>query len=272
MIFYFIGGFIVIVILYLLAIMPRMLNRPDIAPFKGQYYAHRGFHDNFSDAPENSLKAFELAAIKGYGIELDVQLTKDRIPVVFHDYSLKRVCGVNKKVKELTYEELKELKLFRSKERIPLLREALDLIHGRVPLIIELKIPYNPKDTCEKTDEILRKYRGVYCIESFNPLGLIWYKKKHPNILRGQLSTDYFKDKEKGNKFQFFLLQNLLLNFLAKPDFIAYHYIHGKKLSFWICTKVYKAHAFAWTIKSQEALVESQKNFKYFIFDSFIPE
>lgn len=271
MIYYILGGIILILILYLLAIMPRILHRPDITPFKGRYYAHRGLHNNTTDAPENSLKAFEIAVSSGYGIELDVQLTKDKIPVVFHDYSLKRVCGINCKVNELTYKEIKRFKLFNSNEGIPLLKEALELIHGRVPLIIELKIPYDPKDTCEKTDEILKKYKGLYCIESFNPLGLIWYKKKHPRIIRGQLSTDYFRDKEKGNRVQFFILQNLLMNFLAKPDFIAYHYIHGKKLSFVICTKIYKAHAFAWTIKSQEALVESRKKFQYFIFDSFIP-
>lgn len=271
MICYIAGGIVAVIILYLLAILPRMLHRPDITPFKGRYYAHRGLHNNGTNAPENSLKAFQLAISSGYGIELDVQLTKDKYPVIFHDYSLKRVCGVNRKVSELNYEEIKKLKLFRSNEGIPLLKEALDLINGRVPIIIELKIPYDPKDTCEKTDETLQYYRGLYCIESFNPLGLIWYKKKHPRIIRGQLSTDYFKDKEDGNKFQYFLLQNLLLNFLAKPDFIAYHYIHGKKLSFSICTKIYKAHAFAWTIKSQKALEESRKRFHYFIFDSFIP-
>ena len=73
--------------------MPRMMGRPDYAPLMGHYYAHRGLHDNETDAPENSMAAFRKAVDTGYGIELDVQLTKDRIPVVFHDESLKRVCG-----------------------------------------------------------------------------------------------------------------------------------------------------------------------------------
>lgn len=272
MIIYLMVVFLIIIILYLIAIMPRILHRPDISPFRERYYAHRGLHNNLSGVPENSLKAFESAVHGGYGIELDVQLSKDKIPVVFHDYTLKRVCGVNKKVNELTYQELEKLRLFSTGERIPLLQEALEVIDGRVPLIVELKIPYRPKDTCEKTDKILKKYKGVYCIESFNPLGLVWYKKKHPEVIRGQLSTDYFKDKEKGNRLKFFILQNLLLNFLTKPDFIAYHYIHWNNVSFRICTEIYKAHAFAWTIRSQKALEKSRKHFKFFIFDSFTPK
>lgn len=270
MISYLIGSFLIIIILYLFAIMPR-LQRPDITPFKGRYYAHRGLHNNASTAPENSLKAFELAIQKGYGIELDVQLSKDKVPVVFHDYTLKRVCKVDKKVDELTYKELRQLSLFSSTEKIPYLQEALDYIDGRVPIIVELKIPLKAETTCEKADKMLQKYKGVYCIESFNPLGLIWFKKKHPRIMRGQLSTNYFKDKKEGNKLHFFILQNLLLNFLTKPDFIAYRYIHWKNLSFQICTKIFNAYAFAWTIKSKKALEKSRKHFDFFIFDNFIP-
>ena len=70
---------LVIVVLYLLMIMPRMINRPDFTPFQGRLYAHRGLHDNETNAPENSLNAFQKAVDAGYGIELDVQLTKDAI-------------------------------------------------------------------------------------------------------------------------------------------------------------------------------------------------
>ena len=77
----------ILLVAYLIAIMPRMMGRPDYAPLMGHYYAHRGLHDNETDAPENSMAAFRKAVDAGYGIELDVQLTKDRIPVVFHDES-----------------------------------------------------------------------------------------------------------------------------------------------------------------------------------------
>ena len=70
---------------YLLLIMPRVNGGPDRSPFMEHYYAHRGFHDNNTDAPENSKPAFKAAVANGYGIELDVLLTKDNIPVVYHD-------------------------------------------------------------------------------------------------------------------------------------------------------------------------------------------
>ena len=90
--------------LYLFLIMPRIAGRPDASMLMGRDYAHRGLHDNKSDAPENSMAAFKKAVDAGYGIELDVQLTRDRIPVVFHDESLKRVCGVDGNVRDYTYE------------------------------------------------------------------------------------------------------------------------------------------------------------------------
>ena len=80
---------IVLVVIYLLMIMPRMTGKPDTAPFKEWLYAHRGLHDNASDAPENSMRAFQKAVDAGYGVELDIQLTKDHVPVVFHDFTLK---------------------------------------------------------------------------------------------------------------------------------------------------------------------------------------
>jgi len=262
----------VILILYLLAIMPKLHHNPDNIKFKGWLYAHRGLHNNRSNAPENSLKAFKLAIEGGYGIELDVQLTKDLVPVILHDYKLSRACHVDKKVEDLTYEEIKQYPLFKTKEKIPTFQEALAIIDGKVPLIIELKIPHNPDKLCEIVSLLLKDYKGVYCIESFNPYGLIWYKKHFPKVVRGQLATDFVKEDIEGDKFQFFLLKNLLLNFMTKPDFIAYQHVYRKVLSFTICRKLFRVRAVAWTIQSPIELNDNKKYFELFIFDSFIPK
>jgi glycerophosphoryl diester phosphodiesterase len=136
---------VLICILYLLAIMPNIRSRHDLGPWQVRYFAHRGLHNNNSEAPENSMAAFKLAVSHNYGIELDVQLSKDKVPVVFHDFNLKRACGVDKKVKDLTFAELQELTLFKSEERIPSLQSVLDMVNGQVPLIIEFKVEF--KDT-----------------------------------------------------------------------------------------------------------------------------
>lgn len=262
---------IFVLFLYLIAIMPRVRRRPDKTPFMGVLYAHRGLHDNGGDAPENSLKALEKAVDAGYGVELDVQLTKDKIPVVFHDFTLKRVCSAEGKVSDYTYEELQQFYLYSSRERIPKLADFLKLADGKVPLIVELKIEWTDVSVCAAADELLRDYKGVYCIESFNPLGLLWYKKNRSDIMRGQLS-DVFK-KEEGLKGPlYFALEHLLLNCVTKPDFIAYNHKYHRMPSRRLCRRLYRNLAVAWTIKSQQQLDARRKDFDLFIFDSFIPE
>lgn len=261
-----------ILVLYLLAIMPKLRRNPGLKDLDGWLYAHRGLHKNDSDAPENSLKAFRLAVEKNYGIELDVQLTKDKIPVVFHDYNLKRACGADLKVADCTYEELKQYRLFQSEERIPTFEEVLKLVAGKVPLIVELKIPWGPGPTCEAAAKLLGAYQGIYCIESFNPFGLAWYRRHYPKVVRGQLSTDFIREKIEGSRFQFFLLKHLLFNFYTKPDFIAYHHVYRTGLSFTLCRKLYRTRAVAWTIRSKEEYAGNLSFYDLFIFENFLPE
>lgn len=263
---------IIIIILYLLAIMPRIRNKPDMSTLMGVHYAHRGLHEDKNIAPENSLAAFQLAVENNFGIEFDVQLSKDNIPVVFHDFTLKRLCGVDKKVRDLTFDELRTLRLYDSDQLIPLLTEALDLINGQVPIIVEYKLPGNNTKVCEIGDEILKDYNGVYCIESFNPLALLWYKKNRPEVVRGQLSTKFVGKKGGApSKLLNFALQNLLLNFLSKPDFIAFDYRHSDLFSFSLARSLFKVPTIAYTLTNNQHIVDSSKKFDLFIFENFIP-
>lgn len=255
---------------YLLLIMPRTSSIKHTAPFRKWLYAHRGLHDNKSDAPENSMKAFANAVEAGFGIELDIQLSKDKLPVVFHDYTLKRICGAEGRISEYTYEELCEFTLCGSKEKIPLLEDVLKLVAGRVPLIVELKIEFADLTLCQAADKLLRSYKGMYCIESFNPLAVWWYRRKNKDVVRGQLSDAFIKEGG-GKGFFCFILQNLLLNCLGKPDFVAYNHKYPKMLSRKICRKIYRNTAAAWTIKSEDELAAARKDFDIFIFDSFVP-
>ncbi len=266
-------GIIVVVILalYLVAIMPRVWNKPETAVFTEWLYAHRGLHDNEGEAPENSMLAFRKAVAVGYGIELDVQLTKDKVPVVFHDFTLKRVCGVEGKIKDFTYEELQQFHLCKSNETIPRFEEVLKEVNGQVPLIVEHKIEGTDIAVCPIVDALLRDYKGLYCMESFNPLGVYWYRKNHKEVVRGQLSQDFSKGEEEYRGPLYFALKHLLFNFLAKPDFIAFHHKHHKCVSRKICCSVYGNMSACWTIKSQEEFDEALNHFKIIIFDSFIP-
>ena len=261
--------------LYLLAVMPRLTGKPDMTPFETKFYAHRGLHDNRSQAPENSMAAFRKAVEAGYGIEMDVQLTADKVPVIFHDFTLNRVCGAEGYVKDYTFEQLQKLNLFMSGEKIPALRDVLEMVDGRVPLIIEYKSNDMDMTICEKVDPMLRAYKGIYCIESFNPLILLWYRRHRPKVMRGQLSDVFYREPEYRplpKAVQMLPFQFLIGNFLSKPDFIAYNHLYESNLSRRLCRDLYKAKAAAWTIKSRGELAKAKRSFDVFIFDSFLPE
>lgn len=254
---------------YLFAVSPRLMNRPKQMP--KVYYAHRGLHDNISDAPENTMAAFEKAVEAGYGIELDVQLTKDGQVVVVHDFNLKRICHVDGDVDDFTYEELQQFPIYGSGERIPLFTDVLKLVDGKVPLIVELKYKNEKSKICEKAQAILNDYQGIYCVESFHPQVLLWYKNNYPAICRGQLSMNYQRE-EGDHGPEFFVMRHLLLNFLTRPDFIAYDCRAMRALSKNVCRVLFGCPSVAWTVKCQAQLDACRPYFDYFIFEGFVPK
>ena len=262
---------IILFFLYLFFIAPRMFGKPDRRKLFGVYYAHRGLFDNRSAAPENSLAAFRLAVESGYGIELDVQLSKDDIPVVFHDATLKRMCGVDGHVWDYTLAELQQMKLASSDETIPTFADVLDTIAGKVPLIVEYKLDRVQTKVCELGNELLNayveKYHGVYCIESFHPLALIWYRKNRPDIIRGQLSEEFWKNEAQKGQYYLVLLACLVTNVVTRPDFISYRHSDYKNLSRRIC-RALGALSVAYTIKSVDDYEKIKGQFDLFIFDS----
>jgi len=251
-------------------IMPRMTGRPGTVPFRGYLYAHRGLYDNASDAPENSMRAFRRAVEAGFGIELDVQMTSDHVAVVFHDFTLKRICGAEGKVCDYTYQGLQQYPLCGTDQRIPRLEDVLKLVDGKVPLIVEYKIELSDMSVCVEGNRLLSAYKGMYCIESFNPLGVFWYRRHRRDVVRGQLSDAFLKEGYQGPLY--FFLQHLLFNWLGKPDFVAYNRKYPDILSRRLCRGLYRNMAAAWTVRSQEELEAAEKDFDILIFDSFLPE
>lgn len=260
---------IIIIVLYFLLVLP--CNHPkSMKNFEGWYYAHRGYFDNASDAPENSKRAMRMAVNKGYGIELDVQLTKDEKVVVFHDSGLWRACGVDAKVNSLTYEELQQLHLFDSNEKIPLFSDVLKLIDGKVPIIVEIKMVNGKTRICELASAELASYKGAFCVESFHPFAVRWFMKNHPEIIRGQLSANFKKEGQKEG-VQEWLVHMLLVDVLGRPDFVAYSHKSANNISRCL-TRMCGAAAVAWTIRSQEELDSNRKKFDLFIFEGFQPD
>lgn len=259
----------VIAFIYFFLISPRLSNQADMELLTGNY-AHRGlWNEKF---PENSMSAFENAARHGYGIELDIRLSKDNKIVVFHDDNLKRMCGVDRKVSDLTLAELKELRLKGTNDTIPTFREVLVLINGRVPLLIEFKGEMPEEALCRGASSLLDSYKGAFCIESFSPFILRWFKKFRPSYARGQLVTKVTSKTRKGNRLLNFCLSKMLFNVFSRPDFIAINNSYRRSLSFLICTKIFKIPGFIWTIRTPEDY-KNCANAKYpVIFEKILPK
>ena len=263
-----------LIILYLYLIFPNInRNRKEkMKPYEKVYIAHRGLFNN-KDVPENSMTAFRKAVENGYGIELDVQLTTDNQLVIFHDESLERITGIKKRLIDCDFNELQQYSLLGTDEKIPLFSEVLKVLKKDTPLVVEIKPEGRCIETAKRTVELLKDYDGLYNMESFNPMVVAYLRKKYPEIIRGQLAYDSLKDPQnKESLFIKFITTYLMMNFMARPDYIAYDCTATDNLSFRLCSKLFKGECVAWTIKSQKQLEEKQQYYQCFIFDSFIPE
>lgn len=260
-----------VVLLYLWAIRPDTRRKQHCLSFSRWDFAHRGLWNMDRGIPENSLPAFWQAVRHGFAIELDVHLTKDQKIVVFHDDTLKRMCRLDRTVESLTYEELSRYRLLNTDCRIPLLQEVLKLVNGRVPLLIELKLPTSSTALCPLLDRMLETYRGQYLIESFNSLGLLWYRRHRPEILRGQLASRYGPARGLTALLQK-LSTSLIVNAASRPDFVAYNYKHTRGLGFLLNHRLFKVPVFAWTIRSRSAYQQCRTRFSAVIFENFLPK
>ncbi|SCK04451.1 cytoplasmic glycerophosphodiester phosphodiesterase [uncultured Clostridium sp.] len=232
-------------------------------------FAHRGLYSDDGMIPENSLEAFKKAIENNYGIELDVSFTKDKKTVVFHDDNLLRMTGLNKKISDCTLEELQSLYLNDTDYKIPTFNEVLELVDGKVPLIIEIKSNRDRDGLCNSVKKELNDYNGRFCIESFDPLIMSRIKKNMPDVIRGQLSMKFTKD-NKAPKSLKIALEYLLLNFKSRPHFIAYNWIDSDNLSLRVLRKL-GIMTVAWTVNSEKALEVSNERFDTIIFEHCEP-
>jgi len=252
----------VLIILYMIA--PG--EKRDCKRFTAMSFAHRGLHE--PGIPENSIEAFKRAREAGYGVELDVQYTKDVQIVVFHDANLFRMCGASVKVCDLTYEELKSYRLAGTDQLIPLFKDVLTVLKD-LPLICEIKNHNGNRNDrlCEETYELLREYNGDYCIESFSPFLVKWFRDNHPEVIRGQLSCDC-KGEDIG-KISGFLLTHLLVNVFSRPDFVAYCHKDTAKAGYILCKYIYHPLLIGWTARGGEEQAGARKKFDSIIFEKY---
>ncbi len=256
--------------LWVYLVCPRLFCRPQMHVITACDYAHRGLHDAENNVFENTLPAFRAAMAQGVGSELDVRLTSDGVPVVFHDSTLKRLFGPVEKVCDMTLDKLRSFR-FPDGTKIPTLEEVLQEVAGACPLLIELKTENDVSRLGAAVTRLLDKYKGVYCVESFDPLALRWFRKHRPKVARGQLLTKFKPEDADVPKALFFAAENLLSGFLSRPDFISYDCLHRENFSLRFAKKLFRFPEFNWTVKDMKTYLKLKKDGVLCIFEEFVP-
>ncbi|MBQ2866864.1 MAG: glycerophosphodiester phosphodiesterase, partial [Firmicutes bacterium] len=125
---------------------------------------------------------------------------------------------------------------------------------------------------CKATCDMMERYTGPYCIESFDPRCILWLKKNRPEIIRGQLSQNFVKKNENLSLALRIALTHLLTNFLTVPDFVAYNFAHRKDTGAnTICRKFWKGQGVSWTLRTKEEYDQAVKEGLLPIFEHFRP-
>lgn len=266
------------IVCFMLALFARGADSVDSSRtfwLKTAIIAHKGIHYDSQGIPENTIAAFAKAAENNCAIELDVSLTKDNKLVVFHDRKLKRLFGIDDLTQDKTYAELEQLKFANSNEKIPLFSDALAFVDGRVPLIIEIKNEDKVGEMESMIYDMLKDYKGLYAVQSFNPYTLKWFRQNAPEVLRGQLSGSFvisdYEHEYAGTTilpwYKKFILSNLLLDFESKPNFIVYETesVSNNTLD---DLKKLGVPVLGWTIDTKEEYTKVEKYFDNFVVET----
>lgn len=223
--------------------------------------SHRGLYTK--DICENSMSAFRQSIKEGFAIELDVQMTKDKQVIVFHDENSCRLTNKSFDVVSSTYDDLKELTLLNTQDTIPLLQDVLALLDGKVPLLIEIKSVDFTGELETKVALLLENYQGKVAVCSFNYLSVKWFSLYHPHILRGLNFGDI-------KRFCFKDFVRFLYYFdRSKPNFISLDYALLESFIVKYC-RFFKIPMLCWTIDSSEKKEKALKYVENIIFEQIV--
>ena len=228
-------------------------------------FAHRGLHDD--EIPENSMNAFKEAIKYGYDIELDIRITKDNQLVVIHDKNLKRLCGINKNIHTLIYEEIKSLNLKETNQKISLLKDVLSEIPIKTKLLLELKKSRKDKKFVKEFIKLMENFDHIYAVHSFNPSILRHFKKLQPQIIRGHI----IKSKPTNNIFINYVISRLPLYQYLRPDFINHRFedLPNDKMD---KLKNKGIMIISYTVRTQKDLDFIKKRYDNAVFEGFRPK
>jgi glycerophosphoryl diester phosphodiesterase len=223
-------------------------------------FAHRGLHGG--GRVENSGAAIAAAVAQGYGVELDVQLSRDGEAMVFHDYELDRLTVGQGAVAARTASELQALTFNAGAGAMPRLAQALALIGGRSPLLIEVKSPdRRVARLCAAVARAVEGYGGRFGVMSFNPEVGAWFARHAPQALRGLVVTESGRRGARGR------IERALGLWRARPDFLAFD-IRDLPSPFAAAARDRGLPVYTWTVRSDGDRVRAAAHADQSIFEA----
>jgi len=236
--------------------------------------AHRGLHDARAGIIENTASAFRAAIEAGYGIETDVQVSADGEAMVYHDDDLGRLTDGHMALDVMQAADIKAVNFKATADRIMTLTELLELVGGRVPLLIEIKTKFD-RDTrlTRRTVELLASYKGPAAIMSFDPRLIEQARSFAPRVARGIVAERHYSGHEWDTMP---LWGKLYMAFLghapkARPHFIAYSVSDLPALAPWVTRTMFGVPLLTWTVRSDADRAKAARYADQIIFEGFRP-
>jgi glycerophosphoryl diester phosphodiesterase len=238
--------------------------------------AHRALHDEAQGRAENNFAAIEAAIERGFGIEIDIQRSKDGQAMVFHDYHLDRLTEATGPFAQLTAAELGKVR-FRSGEiGVPTLAAVLDHVANRAPLLIEIKDQdgaMGPKvgPLEREVARLLQSYTGVVAVMSFNPHAIAVMAEAAPHIARGLTTCAYpaedwplLSEEARANLREISDFDRVGASFISHQwtDLAAERLQDLKEAG---------AHILCWTIRSAAEAADAARYAENITFEGYIP-
>jgi len=237
--------------------------------------AHRGLHHGV-EIPENSLAAFEAACEAGYPIELDCHLhERSGEIIVFHDQDLTRLAQDPRDIQKMSLSDLLKVRLYETDQKIPTLKQVLELVNGRVPLLIETKQFKSNGSFEKKLIEMMDEYEshcgGEWAIQSFHHGALCYIQRHYPHVVKGMLSGSMDDAEIPG--WQKASVRSLVLLPLIKPQFLSYEVAHLKRRETKLpWQKILGVPVIGWTIRNKKDYKSAIAVCDNVIFENFSPE
>lgn len=252
--------------------MPRTTIAP--AWMTARPIAHRGLHDAANGIIENSPSA-ALAAINGdFGIECDVQLSADNEAVVFHDFDLDRLTTGSGRVDALSALALGQFAMRATTDRILTLSAFLDVIAGRVPLVLEIKSRFDgDMRLTRRVAEIVNASQAPIVLKSFDPRIVAELKALTPNHARGIVAmTDYsYPDYASCSADEKRAMANLLHFEQSQPDFISWRVRDLPSAAPFLCRSQLAMPVMTWTVRTPEDRALALAHADQMVFEGFVP-